>query len=173
MEHTSTVVFAGIDTHADVHHVAVIDADGRPLADQPFDTTRHGLERSLMFISGCGSCERVGIEGTGSYGAGISTFFGSVGVAVVEVDRPNRKARRDNGKSDTLDAYAAADAVRTGRATTPPKDHTGAVEQLRMLKIVRTTAIQTRTQAKNQITALLTNAPPSFVTGSAGWKARN
>ena len=103
--------------------------------------------------------ERVGIEGTGSYGAGLSRWLRARGVAVVEVERPKRPARRGRGKSDPIDAEAAARAVQAGTATARPKAGTGAVESIRALHGARRSAVKARTQAANQLHALVVTAP--------------
>jgi hypothetical protein len=93
-------VVAGIDTHTDRHQAAVIDSIGRHLATESFETTSEGYGRLPAWLRSHGEVLAVGIEGTGAYGAEIARFLTAHGVTVVEVDRPDRKARRDNGKSD-------------------------------------------------------------------------
>ncbi len=117
----------GIDTHADFHQAAVIDGIGRHLATEQFETTPDGYHRLLDWLCSHGEVLAVGVEGTGAYGAEISRFLTANGVTEVEVevDRPDRKARRDNGKSDPLDAYAAATAVLSGRAGGTRRHGTG------------------------------------------------
>jgi transposase len=119
-------VVGGIDTHADLHQAAVIDSIGRHLATEQFETTPDGYRRLLDWLRSHGEALAVGIEGTGAYGAEIARFLTANEVTVVEVDRPDRKARRDNGKSVPIDAYAAATAVLSGRAAgTHPRPATG------------------------------------------------
>jgi transposase len=110
-------VIAGIDTHADTHVAAVIDPLGRYLGDRSFPSTIAGHRALIGWIATHGTVVLVGVEGTGAYGAGLTRALTASGLTVVEVDRPDRKARRDQGKSDPLDAYAAARAAASGRAT--------------------------------------------------------
>lgn len=152
-------VFAGIDTHADTHHVAVIDTDGRALADAEFPTTSTGYTDLTAYLTSHGHPQRIGIEGTSSYGAAITHLLAAAGHTVIEVNRPDRTQRRQTGKSDPADAYAAAHAVRTGRATTPPKLNHGPIEQLRLLKTLRDSAVKTRTATINQIRSIIRTAP--------------
>lgn len=152
-------VFAGIDTHADTHHVALVDHDGRPLADQSFSTDPAGLDQLEEFLTSHGQPAQIGIEGTNSYGKPLSHLLHADGHTIIEVNRPDRTERRQNGKSDPADAYAAAHAVRTGRATTPPKLTTGAIEGLRLNRILRASAMKSRTQTINEIRAILRTGP--------------
>jgi transposase len=152
-------VVGGIDTHADLHQAAVIDSIGRHLATEQFATTPDGYRRLLQWLRSHGEVLAVGIEGTGAYGAEIARFLTANEFTVVEVDRPDRKARRDNGKSDSIDAYAAATAVLSGRAMGTPKARNGIVEAIRSLRVVRKSAVKARTQTINQIRNLLVTAP--------------
>ena len=108
------VVFGGIDTHKDIHVVALLDGDGGLVGSATFRTTRAGYRQLLGWMQTAGTLARVGVEGTGSYGAGICRHLSAAGVQVVEVNRPDRSQRRRRGKSDVLDAVAAAEAARTG-----------------------------------------------------------
>ena len=101
-------VTGGVDTHGETHHAAVIDALGRQLADREFPTTPRGYRALLSWLISFGQLVRVGVEGTGAYGAALSRFLRSESVAVVEVDRPDRKTRRAKGKSDPDNAASAA-----------------------------------------------------------------
>ncbi|WOI58801.1 IS110 family RNA-guided transposase [Streptomyces fradiae] len=152
-------VVCGIDTHTDLHQAAVIDSIGRHLATERFETTPEGYRRLLDWLRSHGEVLAVGIEGTGAYGAEIARFLTANEVTVVEVDRPDRKARRDNGKSDPIDAYGAATAVLSGRAGGTPKTRNGIVEAIRALRIVRKSAVKARTQTINQIRTLIVTAP--------------
>ena len=153
------VIVAGVDTHRDTHHVAVIDQVGRHLADAEFPATKRGYQRLLAWVRAHGTAERVGVEGTGSYGAGLARFLAEAAVPVVEVDRPDRRARRAKGKSDAIDAYAAATAALNGTASGVPKSRAGLVEAVRALRAARRGAIKARTQTMNQIRALIVTAP--------------
>ncbi|MDQ0847362.1 IS110 family transposase [Streptomyces sp. V1I6] len=152
-------VVGGIDTHTDFHQAAVIDSIGRHLATAQFATTPQGYRRLLDWLQSHGEVLAVGIEGTGAYGAEIARFLTANSVTVVEVDRPDRKARRDNGKSDPIDAYGAATAVLSGRAGGTPKARNGIVEAIRALRVVRKSAVKARTQTINQIRTLIVTAP--------------
>ncbi|MFE5828355.1 transposase, partial [Streptomyces erythrochromogenes] len=112
----------------------------------------------------------VGVEGTGAYGAEIARFLTANEITVIEVDRPDRKARRDNGKSDPIDAYAAA--VLSGRACGTPKSRNGIVEAIRALRAVRKTAVKARTQTINQIRTLIVTAPSAVRDKLRGLSAR-
>ncbi len=120
-------VYGGIDTHADTHHVAAIDATGRRLADVQVPATAAGYQAALRFLRSWPGLVKVGIECTGSYGAGVSRAMQVAGIAVSEVNRPNRFDRRIRGKSDPFDAYSAAEAVLSGRASAAPKGGDGLV----------------------------------------------
>src|ERR1044071_3404589 len=115
------VVIGGIDTHKDLHVAAVLDLAGIVLGTESFATTRAGYRALLRWMRAYGEVREVGIEGTGSYGAGVTRHLHEAGVTIVEVDRPDRSDRRRRGKSDTLDAENAARAVLAGRRTTTPK----------------------------------------------------
>ncbi len=153
------VVTGGVDTHGQTHHAAVIDQVGRQLGDREFPTTPTGYQALLSWLQGHGTLERVGMEGTGAYGAGLARHLHAEQVDVVEVDRPDRKARRAHGKSDPLDAYAAARAALSGSATGTPKTRNGVVESIRALRVARSSAVKARTQATNQLKALLLSGP--------------
>ncbi len=152
-------VTGGVDTHGQTHHAAVLDPLGRQLGDREFPTTPAGYRNLHRWLAGHGELERVGVEGTGSYGAALARYLTDEGVHVLEVDRPDRKARRAQGKSDPLDAYSAARAVLSGAATGKPKTRDGQVESIRALRVARSGAMKARTQAVNQLRSLLTTAP--------------
>jgi len=156
---TTRVVIGGVDTHADVHVAAACDGLGSVLGTASFPTSAAGYRRLLGWLRGFGEPDRVGVEGTGSYGTGLARHLADQGVEVIEVHRPNRQVRRRHGKTDVVDAIAAARAVINGDATGKPKSHDGAVEALRALKIVHRSAHKSRTQALNQIRDLITTAP--------------
>ncbi|MFE4230121.1 transposase [Arthrobacter sp. NPDC056886] len=117
-------VIAGIDTHADTHHVAVINEHGKPLADREFLAVGSGYRKIVDFITSYGTVIAVGVEGTGSYGAELSRTLRGESLCALEVNRPNRAARRLKGKSDPLDAYQAAQSVLDGRTKSVPKAKT-------------------------------------------------
>ena len=121
--------------------------------------TQAGYEKLLAWAEGFGSLELVGLEGSGSFGVGLARYLHARGVEVVEVNRPNRQHRRRFGKHDTADAEAAARAVQAGAATGEPKSADGPAEMVRVLHVVRRSAVKARTQATNQLRALLVTAP--------------
>lgn len=155
----TTRITGGVDTHKDTHTVAALDALGRTLGLETFPATAGGYECLLEWLRRFGALERVGVEGTGSYGAGLTRYLRSQRVDVVEVNRPNRQTRRRNGKSDPVDAEAAARATLAGEAIGSPKSQDGTVEVIRILRLQRKSAIHARTQAANQLHALVATAP--------------
>ena len=168
MSEDDRIVFGGVDTHRDVHVAAVVDAAGRVLGSAPFRADVPGYERLNNWLGSLGRVVRVGIEGTGSYGAGLARYLTGAGVEVVEVNRPNRQLRRRFGKTDVTDAQAAARAALNGQATGLPKSGNGPVEAIRMLTVVRRSAIKARTQAINQLHALVVTAPTRSNTNFGG-----
>jgi len=156
---TAGPVIGGVDTHKDVHVAAVVDSVGRLMATESFPTTRRGYRRLLGWLQGYGDVAAVVVEGCGSWGAGLARFLTAHDVRVVEVNRPNRQNRRRRGKSDTVDAGAAARAVLNGDASVIPKAGDGAVEALRQLRVARSGALKARTAAANQLHSLCDTAP--------------
>ena len=152
--HETQRVIGGVDTHKDVHVAAVLDELGRLLGTAAFATTVVGYRQLHRWLCGHGEVLAVGVEGTGSWGAGLSRFLRARGLNVVEVNRPNRQVRRRKGKSDTVDAEMAARAVLAGDATATPKAAAGPVEALRQLRLARAGAIKARTAAANQLHSL-------------------
>jgi transposase len=152
-------VTGGVDTHADVHVAAVVDQVGRVLGTQAFAADAAGYRAALAWMRGHGELAKVGVEGTGSYGCGLARHLTACGIAVVEVIRPNRQARRQRGKSDTADAVAAALAALNGEASSVPKSHDGTAESIRMLRVARAGAVKARTQTGNQLRDLILTAP--------------
>lgn len=159
---TTRVVIGGVDTHGQTHHAAVIDDVGRQLGDREFPASPAGYRALAKWLRTFGTATRIGVEGTGTYGAGLARHLRSVELTVVEVDRPDRKSRRAHGKSDPLDAYAAARAVLSGSATGTPKLRDGHVEAIRALRVARSSAVKARSQATNQIKALIVSGPPEL-----------
>jgi transposase len=153
------VVFGGIDTHKDMHVAALLDGAGMVLGTTEFPTTCAGYRQLLGWMHTAGPIARVGVEGTGSYGAGICRQLTAAGVEVVEVNRPDRSQRRRRGKSDVLDAVAAAEAARSGTRIAIPKSRDGQVEALRVLRLTRASAVKARTKAFQQLDQLLVTAP--------------
>lgn len=158
-EETLIRVFGGVDTHKDTHTAAALDATGKLLGSETFPATQPGYVSLLQWLQRHGQLECVGIEGTGSYGSGLVAFLRGREVACTEVNRPNRQTRRRRGKSDTADAEAAARATLAGEATCIPKAQDGPVEAMRILRLQRSSAIRSRTQAANQMHAVVLTAP--------------
>ena len=153
-------VTGGVDTHADIHvAAAVCSTSHRLLGTAEFETTPAGYVQLLAWLLSFGLLDAVGIEGTGTYGAGLARFLTAEGVVLVEVDRPDRAARRLHGKSDPVDAEAAARAVLSGRATGTPKSRDGIIEAIRVLQVVYRSAVRDRTAATNRFQALVVSAP--------------
>ena len=160
MSGTGVDVWGGVDTGRDFHVAAVIDGVGRVVGSEPFGADDTGYRRMAAWMQAKGQLVRVGVEGTGSYGAGLARFLAEANIEVVEVNRPNRQLRRQKGgKSDSVDAEAAARAAASGQATAVPKSGVGPVECIRMLMVVRRSATKARTQAANQIHSLAVTAP--------------
>jgi len=155
-------VTVGVDTHADTHVAAAVDAVGVILGTASFPATAGGYAALLGWAQRFGPVQRFGVEGTGSYGAGLARHLRAVGQQVVEVDRPDRKTRRLQGKSDPIDAEAAARAALSGKACGRPKTRDGDVEMIRILRVARGSAVKSRTMAANQIAALVTTAPEAL-----------
>ena len=152
-------VTGGVDTHADVHVAAALDSIGGLLGVHEFPATAAGYCGLLDWLGGFGQVALVGIEGTGSYGAGLARHLAAAGIRVVEVDRADRQGRHRAGKSDPLDAVSAARAAQSGRAAGAPKGRDGAVEAIRVLMVVKRSAGHERTQAINQARALIVTGP--------------
>ena len=151
-------VVIGVDTHKHIHVAAVLDSIGGVLATLTIATDTAGFKQLLAWAAGFGNIIAFGIEGTGSYGAGLTSFVRRQGYKVVEVSRPDRRLRRLNGKSDTLDAENAARAVLAGFATAVPKTADGVVEMIRQLKVAHDTAVKERTASMVTLKAMLVHA---------------
>jgi len=158
-------VVAGVDTHKDTHHVAVLEAGtGARLGDLQVPATPAGYEQLHGFVASFGAIALVGIEGTNSYGAGLARYLAAADVTIREVIRPKRAQRR-RGKSDPIDAYAAAQQALAEPDTLPiAKTSDGPVEQIRVLMAVRRSAMKARIAAHRQITSLLITAPDAVRT---------
>ena len=145
----------GVDTHKDVHVATLVDDVGQLVAVAQFAASDRGSREMLMWAKRHGSLRRAGVEGTGAYGYRLGRLLTEAGVEVREVNRPDRSVRRLRGKSDPVDAEAAARSVLSGTARATPKDREGPVGALRALMVARRSAVKARTQAINQIYALL------------------
>ena len=151
-------VVIGVDTHKHIHVAAVMDSIGGILATLTIATDTAGFRQLLEWADGFGKIIAFGVEGTGSYGAGLTSFVRRHGYKVIEVSRPDRRLRRLNGKSDSLDAENAARAVLAGFATAVPKTADGVVEMIRQLKVAHDTAVKDRTGAMVTLKAMLVHA---------------
>ena len=152
----------GVDTHLDEHVAVVLDHLGRRLGVLSVPTTAAGYTRLLGWTEGLGKLERVGIEGAGSFGAGLARFLRARGVEVLEVGRPKRRDQHRSGKSDPIDAELAARAVLAGTAVGEAKDTEGRVEMIRILRAARRSAVKARAQAANQLRGMLVTAPENL-----------
>ncbi|MEU5214574.1 IS110 family transposase [Streptomyces sp. NPDC020742] len=157
-----TSVTLGVDTHEDVHVAAALDQLGRRLGTLAVPSTPQGYASLESWAASLGTIEQIGLEGAGCYGAGLSRWMRQRGHHIVEVNRPDRQTRRRRGKSDAVDAEAAARAVQAGTATAIPKTGDGAVEMIRALRVARRSAMKARTQAVNQLKALIVTAPDTL-----------
>jgi transposase len=159
MVESTRPVTGGIDTHLDSHVAAALDVNGGVLGVESFPATRAGYASLSSWLAGFGHVDRVGVEGTGAYGAGLARHLRGCGLEVIEVDRPNRQLRRAQGKSDTLDAIEAARAVLSGRARGVAKTADGNVEAMRALLIAKRSGREARITCLNQIRHLGFTAP--------------
>ncbi|MFF3127547.1 transposase [Streptomyces sp. NPDC057908] len=167
-QHRSGHVVIGVDTHKHVHVAAVMDTIGGILASLTIPTETGGFPQLLDWATSFGSVLAFGVEGTGSYGATLASFLRRAGHKVVEAGRPDRRLRRMNGKSDTLDAEYAARAVLAGFATATPKSADGEAEMIRQLKIAHDQAVEQRTAAMVTMKAMLVHAPDPLRNEAAG-----
>lgn len=160
--HTATTdltITVGVDTHKDMHVAVAIDALGRRLAELVVPATAAGYQQLHRWAQDQGQVDAFGVEGTGSYGAGLARHLRVAGGRVIEVNRPDRATRHRKGKSDPIDAEAAARSVLAGTASATPKDGDDQVEVIRILKLTRDSAVKAQTQAVNQLKAVLVTAP--------------
>jgi len=152
-------VTGGVDTHLEFHVAAALDHVGALLGTAPFPTTPAGYQGLLGWLESFGPVGKVGVEGTGSYGAGLSKFLAQAGISVLEVNRPNRAERRRSGKSDPLDAIEAARAALGGKAKSIAKSKDGPVEAVRTLHVAKRSARTARTSALVQMRELIVTGP--------------
>ena len=148
-------ITGGVDTHLEVHVAAALDPLGRLIGSESFATDAKGYRELLAWLRSFGEVTMVGVEGTGSYGAGLARFLRRQGVHVVEVMRPNRQARRNSGKTDALDAVEAARAALSGKAKGHAKTRDGAAEAIRTLVVAKRSARQARVKAIVQMRHLV------------------
>lgn len=154
-----SLIVAGVDTHKDTHYAAVISVTGERLSAAQFPATNAGYRALTGFITGHGALLRAGVEGTNSYGAGLTRHLHEAGIEVVEVIRPARQTRRMRGKSDELDAYAAAHIALANNDTVTAKTGTGTVEAIRVTNAARRSAMKARTEVIVQLKSLIVTAP--------------
>ncbi len=152
-------IVIGVDTHKHVHAAVALDVLGARLGAMTIPVSEKGYRALEAWARSLGPIRAFGVEGTGSYGAGLSRFLCEQGHAVLEVNRPNRQLRHQKGKSDPLDAESAARAVLSKQATVLPKSGTSVVEMIRHLKVARDTAVKSRTRAMVTLKTLIVNAP--------------
>ncbi len=155
-------IYGGVDTHKDVHVAAVVDQSGRVLGAESFPANRCGYRRLERWMGGFGPVVVVGVEGTSSYGVGLTGHLLAAGIEVVEVNRPNRQMRHRRGKSDVVDAEAAARAALSGDAITAPKRNDGIVESIRVTRVALCSTRTHRTRIANQLRDLTCTAPESL-----------
>ncbi len=141
-------VILGVDTHRDTHAAVLVDPLGRLVAAETFATTRRGIRALIAWVRGRGTVRQAGVEGTGSFGAGLTRALRLEGIEVIEVTRAARVGGRHRGKNDTRDAEAAARSVLAGQATAEPKARDGIVESIRVLRNARASAVKARTSAR-------------------------
>ena len=161
-------ITGGVDTHADTHVAAALNPVGGLLGVRVFPATAAGYAAMLGWLRGFGTVALVGVEGTGSYGAGLARHLAAAGIRVVEVDRADRQDRHRQGKSDPLDAVSAARAAQSGRASGAPRGRDGTVEAIRALTVAKRSARHERTQAINQARALIITGPDELRARFAG-----
>src|SRR5215210_693516 len=163
---TGVAVILGVDTHLDFHVAVAVNHLGRRLGEASVPATVKGYERLLRWAEGFGPLRCVGVEGTSSYGAGLTRHLRARGIEVLEVERPERRRRsshRNREKSDPSDAEAAARAVLAGETSGVPKSGDGEVEMIRALRAARRSAMKARTQAANQLQGLRVTAPEELL----------
>lgn len=152
-------IIIGVDTHKYAHVAVAVDNLGTRLGERHVPANREGYAQLEAWAASLGRVAAFGIEGTGSYGVGVASFLRRCGHRIVEVNRGDRRSRRNNGKTDTLDAEAAARAVLSGEAVAVPKRADGTVEMIRQIKIARDTARKGRTAAIVTLKALMVTSP--------------
>ncbi|HEY6280000.1 MAG TPA: transposase, partial [Streptosporangiaceae bacterium] len=155
-------ITGGVDTHADTHVAAALDSIGGLLGVSEFPATRAGYASLLAWLTSFGMVALAGIEGTGSYGAGLARHMAAAGVRVVEAGRSDRQDRRRQGKSGPLDAVSAARAALSGRANGAPRGRDGQAGAIRALMVAKRTARAERTQTINQARSLIVTGPDAL-----------
>ncbi|MPZ70602.1 MAG: IS110 family transposase [Actinobacteria bacterium] len=159
MAENAPVVVAGVDCHSQFHHAVALDDRGRKVGELRFDATRKGCHRATGWLKSLGTVREVGVESSGSYGAELTRVLIEAGISVVEINRPHLHTRHRKGKSDGIDAEAAARQVLAGETRIAPKDTTGVVEAIRQLKVAQDGALKARAAALVQLRDLIVTAP--------------
>jgi transposase len=152
-------VIGGFDCHSEVHVGAALDPLGRLLGTASFPATPDGYRRATEWLRSFGPIIAVGVESTGSFGAALARVLNARGLRTIEINQPHRHTRSRRGKTDAIDAEAAARKVLSGEATGTPKDTSGVVEAIRQLTVAREGAVKARTAALCQLGDLLVTAP--------------
>jgi len=155
-------VVVGVDTHKHVHVAVAIDELGTILDGRSFAADAGGYTQLIDWAVAFGGKVTFGIEGTGSYGAGLTAAVRRRDIGTIEVIRTDRRDRRLRGKSDTIDAENAARSVLAGQSTAVPKTHDGVVEMIRQVKVAKDVAVKARTAAMISLKQVLVNAPPEI-----------
>lgn len=155
-------IIIGVDTHKSTHAAVAISELGVRLGETTISVNLKGYRVFVAWARALGTVRAIGMEGTGSYGAGLSRFLSEQGFAVFEVSRPNRQLRHKLGKTDHVDAEGAARMILNGQATALPKSSTSTVEMIRHLKVARDTAVKGRSQAMLALKAIIVGAPAAL-----------
>ena len=153
------LIIGGVDTHEATHHAAAITSNGALVGNRQFPATKAGYEELTSWLAGHGTVLKVGIEGTGAYGAGLARHCQEAGLKVVEVPRPDRRLRRSQGKSDPIDAESAARTALAGSRCAEPKLNDGPVEAIRALHIAKKGATKAKSAATASMKGLIVTAP--------------
>jgi transposase len=164
----AATITLGVDTHKDTHVGVALDGLGRLQGTLSVAANPAGYKKLLEWASEFGHLEHAGVEGTGSFGAGLARFLKAQEIKVFEVIRPKRRDQYRSGKSDPIDAEVAARAVLAGTATGEPKDADGEVEMIRTLRTTRRCAVKARAGAANQLQTLLVTAPEGLKSDLCG-----
>lgn len=162
MAETDAIVVGGVDCHSEFHHAVALDERGRKLGELRFAASRSGYQQAVGWLTALGSVEAVGIESSGSYGAEFGRVLTKAGIRILEVNRPHPHVRHRHGKSDAVDAEAAARKVLAGEATAVPKDTSGVVEAIRQIKVAKEGALKARAAALVQLRDLIVTAPAAL-----------
>lgn len=162
-------IILGVDTHLDSHIGVVIDRVGKLLGHISVSANPSGYKDLVQWCRSFGDLQRAGVEGPGTYGAGLARYLAAEGIVVLEINRPDRSMRRFQGKSDPTDAESAARTVLSGVDCAIPKSQSGPAEAMRIISVARRSTVKARTQAINQIRAMLVSAPDEI--RSKLWKS--